>query len=179
MINIIACLDKEGAIGHQNQLLFHLRKDMERFRLLTTGHTIIMGRKTYESLPHGALPHRRNIVISHDTLNLKDCTVCHSLEEALVLCEEDLPCANEKYTNNINKDEVFIIGGASIYKQALPLADRMYLTIVDKISPNADTYFPKWDEEKWMICCKKQEEEENKDTKEKISFSFILLERNK
>ena len=171
MINIIACLDKEGAIGHQNQLLFHLRKDMERFRLLTTGHTIIMGRKTYESLPHGALPHRRNIVISHDTLNLKDCIVCHSLEEALTLCEEDLSC--------INEDEVFIIGGASVYKQALPLADRMYLTIVDKISPNADTYFPKWDEEKWMICYKKQEEEENKDTKEKISFSFILLERSK
>lgn len=171
MINIIACLDKEGAIGHQNQLLFHLRKDMERFRLLTTGHTIIMGRKTYESLPHGALPHRRNIVISHDTLNLKDCIVCHSLEEALFFCEEDLSC--------INEDEVFIIGGASIYKQALPLADRMYLTIVDKISQNADTYFPKWDEEKWMICYKKLEDEEIKDTKEKISFSFILLERSK
>lgn len=171
MINIIACLDKEGAIGHQNQLLFHLRKDMERFRLLTTGHTIIMGRKTYESLPHGALPHRRNIVISHDTLNLKDCIVCHSLEEALTFCEEDLSC--------INEDEVFIIGGASIYKQALSLADRMYLTIVDKISPNADTYFPKWDEEKWMICYIKQENEEIKDTKEKISFSFILLERSK
>lgn len=171
MINIIACLDKEGAIGHQNQLLFHIRKDMERFRLLTTGHTIIMGRKTYESLPHGALPHRQNIVISHDTPNLKDCIVCHSLKEALSLCEEDLSC--------VNKDDIFIIGGASIYQQALPLADRMYLTIVDKISPNADTYFPKWDEEEWMICYKKQEEEENKDTKEKISFSFILLERNK
>lgn len=171
MINIIACLDRERAIGHQNQLLFHLRKDMERFRNLTTGHTIIMGRKTYESLPHGALPHRRNIVISHDTLNLKDCIVCHSLEEALALCKEDW--------SHTSEDDVFIIGGASIYEQALPLADRMYLTIVDKFSPHVDTYFPKWEEKEWSICYKKQEEEENKDTKEKVSFSFILLERHK
>lgn len=179
MINIIACLDKEGAIGYQNQLLFHLRKDMESFRLLTTGHTIIMGRKTYESLPHGALPHRRNIVISHDSLELKDCIVCHSLEEALASCKRDATttCRDENDCNI--EDEVFIIGGASIYKQSLPLADRLYLTIVDKISTNADTYFPQWDEKNWSICYKKQEEEKNKDTKEKISFSFILLERSK
>lgn len=162
MINLIACLDKEGAIGYQNQLLFHLRKDMERFRQLTTGHTIIMGRKTYESLSNGALPNRRNIVISHENLNLKNCIVCHSLEEALAT----------------SKDDVFIIGGASIYEQALPLADRMYLTIVDKISTNTDTYFPKWEEKTWTICYKKQEEEWIESKNEKISFSFILLERN-
>lgn len=179
MINIIACLDKEGAIGHQNQLLFHLRKDMDRFRLLTTGHTIIMGRKTYESLPHGALPHRRNIVISHDKLDLKDCIVCHSLQEALASCKRDTTNTEKDVNDCNNEDDVFIIGGASIYEQVLPLADRMYLTIVDTISTNADTYFPKWDEENWIICYKKQEEEENKDTKEKISFSYILLERRK
>lgn len=124
-ISMIAAVGSDLGIGKDGKLLFHIREDMLRFKTLTMGHSIIMGRKTYESLPH-KLPGRRNIVISR-TMEGDD--VYKSLEEALKSCESE--------------DEVFIIGGQSIYKQALPLADTLYLTEVHA-SPDSDTKFPEF-----------------------------------
>ena len=107
---------------------------MERFKQLTLNHTIVMGRKTYDSLPHGALPLRRNIVITQQEIQLENCEVYHSLTDALDKCTDDI---------------IFIIGGESIYKQCLNLADNLYLTIVDKKMPKADTYFPSINSENW------------------------------
>ena len=129
IINIIAAVDRRMAIGYQNKLLFRLPNDMKRFKSLTTGHTIIMGRKTFESLPKGALPNRRNIVLSSRVnAACPGAEVFTSLEEALNHCSND--------------EEVFIIGGESVYRQALPLADRLCLTEIDEEAPQADAYFP-------------------------------------
>lgn len=128
VVSIIACMAKNRAIGFGNRLLYDLPEDLHRFRDLTTGHTIIMGRKTYESLPHGALPHRRNIILSHSPGRAKDCETCASLAEALGQCGEE--------------EEVFIIGGETVYRQALGLASRLYLTVVDDTPRHADAFFP-------------------------------------
>ena len=161
-INIIACLDQNGAIGYKNRLLFHIRKDMERFKQLTLNHTIVMGRKTYESLPHGALPLRRNIVITQQEIQLENCEVYHSLTDALEKCTDDI---------------IFIIGGESIYKQCMHLADNLYLTIVDKKMPKADTYFPSINSENWEIIDKEQHKEIDDAKKEIYSFSFITFRK--
>lgn len=149
MLSIIACISKEHrAIGYKNRLLYAIPSDMTRFRELTTGHTIIMGRKTFESLPNGALPNRRNIVISKTREQITGCEVYTSLEEALAARKESV--GNKKTVGNKEEvgskeasDECFIIGGASIYEQALPFADKLYLTIVEKEPEHADTFFRK------------------------------------
>ena len=127
MLSIIACISKvHRAIGYKNRLLYAIPSDMTRFRMLTTGHTIIMGRKTFESLPNGALPNRRNIVISKTREQITGCEVCSSLEEALAARKEAV--GNKKTVGSKEvSDECFIIGGASIYEQALPFADKLYL----------------------------------------------------
>lgn len=129
MISIIAAVDRHMAIGYENKLLFWLTNDLKRFKALTTGNTIIMGRKTFESLPKGALPNRRNIVLSTrpDTL-CPGAEIFPSLEEALKHCKQD--------------EQIYIIGGASVYRQALPLADALCLTEIDAEAPQADAYFP-------------------------------------
>ena len=110
MISIIAAVDRKRGIGYQNRLLFWLPNDLKRFKALTTGNTIIMGRKTFESLPKGALPNRRNVVLStQKDLICPGTEVFPSLEEALSSCQPD--------------EHVYIIGGASVYRQALPFAD--------------------------------------------------------
>ena len=126
MISIIAAVDRHMAIGYENKLLFWLPNDLKRFKALTTGNTIIMGRKTFESLPKGALPNRRNIVLSTrpDTL-CPGAEIFPSLEEALKHCEQD--------------EQIYIIGGASVYRQALPLADApssSMIIIVWAVLPN-------------------------------------------
>ena len=128
MINIIAAIAQNKAIGNNNKLLYWLPNDLKRFKALTTGHTIIMGRKTYNSLPKGALPNRRNVVLSRSLTEIEGCEVYTSLENALQHC-----AANE---------EIYIIGGASVYEQALPLADRLCLTEVHDTPEEADAYFP-------------------------------------
>lgn len=129
-INIIAAVAKNGAIGYRNQLLYSIPEDMRHFKTLTTGHTVIMGRRTYDSLPHGALPHRRNIVLSRKSKILKDCEVASSLTEALQLCK------------TYKEKEVFIIGGAEVYQQAIKKANRLYLTEIKSVPDKADAYFP-------------------------------------
>ena len=112
MINIIVAATLDGAIGLRGDMLYYIRPDLQRFKALTTGHTVIMGRKTFESLPKGALPNRRNIVITRQT-------------------DFRAPGA-----------EIFIIGGESIYRAAMPLAQRLYLTQIHAERPDADTFFP-------------------------------------
>lgn len=136
-LSLIAAVDQRGAIGYRNHLLFHLAEDLHHFKALTLGHTIIMGRKTYDSLPHGALPQRRNIVLSKQLKHLKDAECYASIEAALAECQTD--------------DEVFVIGGAEVYHAFLPLAHRLYLTEVNAEAMEADAFFPSFDKEKWLL----------------------------
>ena len=116
MISIIAAVAANRAIGNNNKLIYWLPDDLKRFKALTTGHTIIMGRRTFESLPKGALPNRRNIVLSRTQSEFPGCDTYASLEEALRHCAND--------------EDIYIIGGASVYEQAMPLAHRLCLTEV-------------------------------------------------
>lgn len=129
IISIIAAIGKNGELGYKNQLLVRIPEDMKRFQELTTGHAVIMGRKTYDSIGK-ALPERTNIILTRDKNTILDhCVVCWSLREGI-----------EKAAQT-EKNEIFIIGGGEIYRQAIGLADKLYLTVVDK-DFKADTYFP-------------------------------------
>lgn len=166
MLSIIACISQTNrAIGYQNRLLYHIKSDLTRFRELTTGHTIIMGRKTYESLPNGALPHRRNIVVSRSPKEMEGCEVYSNLEAALKAAEGEF-------------GETFIIGGESIYRQSLPAARKLYLTVVDDTEINnnaaandapqqADAFFPEINPEEWKLIEKEMRNENG------LSFSFL------
>lgn len=153
-INIIAAVAKNRAIGKDNRLIYWLPNDLKRFKQLTTGNTIIMGRKTFKSLPKGALPNRRNIVLSRSTKELPGCDCYPSLKEALAHCQED--------------EQLFIIGGASIYKQTMPIADRLYLTEIDDIPEKADAFFPPYDE--WVV---EKEEKHTIDERHQYNYSFV------
>jgi dihydrofolate reductase len=155
-LSIIAALDTNNAIGKNNQLLAYLPGDLKRFKQLTTGHTIIMGRKTYQSLPNGALPNRRNIVISsNSTFNAPGCEVVKSIEEAIIICNPG--------------EEVFIIGGGSVYRAFLPLCHKLYLTHIHHTFDNADTFFPHIDYNQWEEVYR---EDVTNDPKTPISYSF-------
>ena len=156
---IVVAVAANNAIGKDNQLLWHLPADLKHFKNITSGHTIIMGRKTYDSIGK-PLPNRRNIVITRQTgLQLKGIEVVNSLEEALSLCKTE--------------DEVFIIGGAEIYRQAIPLCDKIELTRVHQ-EFDADTFFPELDNEVWKEVCK---EDRLPDEKNKFAYTFSTLER--
>ena len=161
MISIICALADNRAIGFENRLLFHLRADLQRFKSLTTGHTIIMGRKTFESFPKGALPNRRNVVLSRNAqFQAENAEVFPSLEEALKACRDD--------------DKIFIIGGASVYAEALPLADELLLTHVHAIPENADAFFPEFSPSEWRLV---QTENHSADEQNEADFSFSDYER--
>lgn len=135
-ISIIVAIAQNNAIGKDNQLLWHLSDDLKRFKRLTSGHTVIMGRNTYLSLPNGALPKRKNIVISDQKDDaFEGCEMAHSIEQALMLAGDE--------------DESFVMGGGMVYKQLLPIAGNLYLTTVHK-SFEADTFFPEIDFSQWQ-----------------------------
>lgn len=135
-VSIIVAIARDGAIGRGGDLLWHISDDLKRFKQLTKGHAVIMGRKTYESLPKRPLPYRRNIIISRNPeYRAEGADVFTSLEEALESCRAE--------------EEVFIIGGATIYALALPLATRLYLTEIDADCEDADTWFPPFDRGDW------------------------------
>ena len=160
-ISIIAAVDRRMAIGFQKQLLFWLPNDLKRFKALTTGNTIIMGRKTFESFPKGALPNRRNVVLSSNPeTQCPGAEVFLSLDAALQSCKED--------------EHVYIIGGASVYSQALPFADELCLTEIDDTAPEADTYFP---EVSPAIWCEKSRETHLSDEKHPCSYAFVDYSR--
>lgn len=155
MISIIAAVAKNGAIGYKNKLIYWLPNDLKRFKALTTGHTIIMGRNTFLSLPKGALPNRRNVVLSRSAKAFEGCDVYPSLEEALKHCTPD--------------EDIYIIGGASVYKQALPLADRLCLTEIDDTPTEADTFFPPYNEG-WK---EESREDHPVDDRHDFPYSFV------
>ena len=134
-ISIIVAIAKNRAIGKDNRLLWHLSDDLKRIKKLTTGHTLIMGRNTFLSLPNGALPDRRHIVITDQTDEAFDgCEMARSIEEAIELAGKD--------------EECFVIGGGMVYAQFLPIAGKLYLTQIHQ-SFEADTFFPEIDFSQW------------------------------
>ena len=154
MISIIAAVARNRAIGYENKLIYWLPNDLKRFKALTTGHTIIMGRNTFLSLPKGALPNRRNIVLTRSQKAFPGCEVFASLEDALAHCNKD--------------EDVYIIGGASVYRQALPLADRLCLTEINDTPEKADTFFPPYDD--WKEVSR---EDHEKDERHEYAYSFV------
>ena len=140
-INIIAAVAKNRGIGLDNKLLYWLPNDLKRFKALTTGHTIIMGRNTFLSLPKGALPNRRNIVLSRTQTDFPGCECYASLDEALRHCT-----LHECAQHGIDNDDIYIIGGASIYSQAMDIADRLCLTEIDDTPEAADVFLPPYDQ---------------------------------
>lgn len=163
MITIIVAITKDYAIGDKGNLLFHISEDLKRFKSLTMGHPIIMGRKTFESFPKGALPGRRNIVVTRNTsYNADGIETASSLEDAIALCGQD--------------EQIFIIGGGEIYRQALPIADTLELTVIDTEKPEADTRFPVLNPSEWDIP---HFSFENEDPKTGIKYTFCNVKRYK
>lgn len=136
MISIVVAIAENGAIGYKNDLLWHLPADLKRFKETTTGHSIIMGSRTFRSLPKGALPNRRNIVLSRTQQDFPGAEWAASPEAALELVSDE--------------EEAFVIGGAQIYEQMLPYTDKIYLTRVHADFPEADTFFPELDMSEWV-----------------------------
>lgn len=158
MISLIACIAENGAIGFQNQLLYHIPEDMARFKALTMGHPIVMGRNTFESFPNGPLPGRRNIVVSRSMKKIDGCEVYSNLQDALEACKED---------------DLYIIGGASIYEQTIAMADCLHITKVDATPNEADTFFPTLGKE-WKL---KKDEFHPVDETHPFSYHFLYYIR--
>ena len=160
-MNLIAAVDKNWAIGLNNKLLVSIPEDMKFFRKTTTGKVVVMGRKTLESFPNGLpLKNRVNIVLTSDkNYKVKDAIIVHSMDELL----EEL--------KNYNSEDIYVIGGESIYSQALPFADRLYLTIVDDEPEAADTFFPAINPKEWEVAEKEMRNEND------LSFTFLTLYR--
>lgn len=158
-LNIIVATDSKGGIGKNNDLPWYLPADLKYFKAMTNGHTIIMGRRTFDSMGK-ALPNRRNIVISRQKdLEYKDTEVTHSLESALSLCSKD--------------EEVFIIGGGEIFRQALPVADTLYITEIHH-NFEADTFFPAINKAEWKEV---KREDKQPDEKNRVPYSFVTYKK--
>ena len=161
-ISIIVAVAENNAIGKDNKLLWHISDDLKRFKKLTTGHIVIMGKKTFDSLPNGALPNRTNIVITDDINDkFEDCIMAYSIEDAL-----------DKSDDN---KEIFIIGGGSIYKQFLKYANKLYLTKVHK-SFEGDVFFPEIDINEWKLI---EQESFEPDDKTTFAYSYLIYKKLK
>lgn len=154
-ISIIAAVAENRAIGYKNKLIYWLPNDLKRFKLLTTGNTIIMGRKTFESLPKGALPNRRNIVFTRQKITFENVECYPSLEDALNACKDD--------------EHIYIIGGNSVYQQAMKYADELCLTLIKDTPEKADSFFPSYKNE-WKEVFR---EDHGIDEKHKYEYSFV------
>lgn len=162
-ISIIVAIAKMNAIGQNNDLLTYIPNDLKRFKALTSGHPIIMGRKTFDSLPNGALPNRKNIVVSRNTeLKIEGADVVHSPEAALQLCGAD--------------EEVFIIGGATIYEVFLPQASKLCITLIDQFYNDADTFFPEINDEEWQETYREVISDDNQND---FNYTFLDLDRKR
>lgn len=159
IVTAVVAIAENNAIGKDNELLWHLPKDLKHFKEITKGHTIIMGRKTFASI-NKPLPHRRNIVVTRNkNLSIEGAEMANSVEEALKIAEGD--------------GEVFIVGGAEIYKKAMQMTDKIYLTVVHK-SFDGDAYFPEIDRNLWEETAS---ETHLPDEKHSIGFTFSTLQR--
>lgn len=161
MISMVVAMADNGAIGKDNRLLWEMPTDMQRFRDLTRAKALIMGKNTYESIGR-PLPGRHMIVLAEKGYKAEGVTVVHSIEEALKAAQGD-------------GEEIMIGGGANVYAQFLPRADRIYLTIVHG-QFKADTYFPQWNKDEWQEV---EKEEHAADAKNPYSYTFFTLERKK
>ncbi len=158
--SIVVAVDEHNAIGHDGDLLCHLPNDLKHFKKVTSGHTVIMGRRTFESLPKGALPDRKNIVISSSPAhNFPNCVICKNWDEVFA------ETANETS---------FIIGGGMIYKQAIEWVDTLYLTRIHHKFKDADTFFPAIDNNKWLLV---DEEDNEADEKHAYPYTFLTYKR--
>ncbi|HLS23961.1 MAG TPA: dihydrofolate reductase [Pseudogracilibacillus sp.] len=161
MLAFIVAMDKNRVIGYKNDMPWHLPKDLQYFKERTTGHTIVMGRKTFESLGR-VLPNRKHVVLTRTEANFpEEVTVLHSITSLLDYIEE-------------RKDEkIFIIGGGNLFSQMLPYVDRMYITEIDEVF-EGDVYFPEFDKDEWKIISK---EKGPKDQKNPYDYYYIVYER--
>ena len=163
-ISIIVAVDENNAIGKGNNLLCYLPNDLKYFKSVTEGHPVIMGRKTFESLPKGALPNRRNIVITKNRdLRFDRCEMCGSIEEAIELCK--------------NEEEVFFIGGGSIYNAAIEFADTLYLTRIHHKFEGVDTFFPAIDKSQWEEVWKEEHQADEKNIYDYTFTKFLKIKR--
>ena len=161
IVSIIAAMDKERGIGVDNKLPWRLSADLKRFRELTMGHHIIVGRKTFESIGK-PLPGRQMIIVTRDrSYEAEGCEVVHSIEDAMKLARDR------------GESEAFICGGAEIYAESIAIADRIYLTLVDAEVP-ADTFFPKFDEGEWS---ERESFYHPADDRNQYPFTFKMLVR--
>lgn len=159
-IAIIVAIAENNAIGKDNQLLWHLSEDLKRFKRLTSGQTVVMGKRTYESLPYRPLVNRRNIVISDiPGEQIPGCEMAYSIHEAIEKMDETR--------------ENFIIGGGSVYRQFLPYAGKLYITMV-KHTFEADTFFPDIDPSEWILI---EKQENQPDDKNPYPYDFLIFKR--
>lgn len=159
-ISIIAAITENLALGKDNDLLFRIPEDLKRFKRITTGHCIVMGKKTYYSLPLAPLPGRKNIVITRDAKeNFPGCTVVHSVEEAIDQMDQE--------------NENFIIGGGTVYKEFIPRSDTMYITWIHENTEDADTFFPKIEFDEWVEIERHKPDFSNQEP----VISFVIYKR--
>jgi dihydrofolate reductase len=162
MISIIVAVSEDWGIGKDNELLWHISGDLKRFKRLTSGNTVIMGKKTWESLPRKPLPGRKNIVMTDNPQEtIADAVTAYSIEDALGKCEKT--------------GEIFIIGGGSIYSQFMLIADKLYITHVHK-KAQADIYFPEIDLKIWKAIEKEEFAASETNT---IPYTYTIYERRK
>ena len=159
MISIIVAVSEDWGIGKDNELLWHISEDLKRFKRLTSGNVVIMGKKTWESLPKKPLPNRKNIVLTDNPHEIIDNAItAYSLDDSLAKCAP--------------VEEIFIIGGGSIYRQFMPIADRLFITHVHRKAP-ADIYFPEIDLKIWEVT------EKEEFTFEEIPYTYTIYRRRK
>jgi dihydrofolate reductase len=163
MISIVAAIGENGELGANNKLIWKLPNDLKRFKKLTTEKIVVMGRKTFESLPNGPLPNRVNVVITRNSTpdHLLGCIFLNILDEITLL---------PRWTDK----EIFIIGGGEIYKQTMKYCNKLYITRVHQTFENADTFFPKIDENVWKLI---DEENFQSDEKHLYPYSFQTFKR--
>lgn len=159
-ISVIVAITRNNAIGKNGDLLYHISDDLKQFKKVTMGHPIIMGRKTFESFPNGPLPGRENIVITRQSdYNVEGITLASSLQQA---CEK------------AGEQEIMVIGGGEIYRQALPMASKLYLTVIDVERDDADTFFPEINFAEWKVV---EESEIKTDERSGVEYRFVCLSR--
>lgn len=159
MLSIIVATDRQGLIGKDNDLPWKLSADLIYFKKVTMGKPLIMGRRTHESIGR-ALPGRKNIILTSDSdYKAEGCVICSSFEQAISECGD--------------AQEAMIMGGASLYEQLLPHAEKLYLTYVDA-ELAGDTWFPRWDKEDWLLVSR---EDYAADEKNEYPYSFIVYQR--
>lgn len=160
-LTMIVAMDKQGAIGRNNQLLCHLPADLRYFKQKTVGNTIVMGRRTFESLPNGALPNRTNIVLTANRdYRAEGAFVLHSAQEVLSMLS--------------SAQELFVIGGGQLYSLFMSYANKLYVTQIDHAFDDADTFFPSIDSREWQLIAR---EEHAADEKNRYPYAFCTYVR--